>query len=167
VSIHQSKHPPQAPASPADSDFDEFFRRENVRAVRLAWLLTRSRAASEDIAQDVMFSVQRRFAELESPSAYLTRGIVNRCRSWSAADRRRHLLHARLMPRPEATAGQGEDYLLDAVAKLPYRQRVVIVARYWGDWTEAEIAHALGCRPGTVKSLTSRALARLRQEVER
>ena len=148
-------------------DFDEFFRQENVRAVRLAWLLTRSRTASEDIAQDVMLSVQRRFAELDSPSAYLTRGIVNRCRSWSLADRRRQLLHRRLTARPELSSPGPDDYLLDSIAKLPYRQRVVIVARYWGGWSEAEIAHALSCRPGTVKSLTSRALARLRQEIER
>jgi DNA-directed RNA polymerase specialized sigma24 family protein len=42
---------------------------------------------------------------------------------------------------------------------------VVIVARYWLGWSEAEIARALDCRPGTVKSLASRALAQLRQEV--
>ena len=42
----------------------------------------------------------------------------------------------------------------------------MIVARYWGGWSEAEIARALGCRPGTVKSLASRALDRLRGEVK-
>ena len=55
--------------------------------------------------------------------------------------------------------------LFDLVGTLPYRQRVVIVARYWGGWSEAEIAQILGCRPGTVKSLASRALTQLRQEV--
>jgi len=42
----------------------------------------------------------------------------------------------------------------------------VIVGRYWGGWSEAEIANSLGCRPGTVKSLASRALNRLRREVQ-
>jgi RNA polymerase sigma factor (sigma-70 family) len=56
--------------------------------------------------------------------------------------------------------------LLELIGDLPYRQRVVIVARYWGGWSEQEIAGALGCRPGTVKSLASRALNRLRTEVE-
>ena len=56
---------------------------------------------------------------------------------------------------------------LDALSRLTYRQRVVLVARYWGDWSEAEIAAALNCRPGTVKSIASRALSRLRTELER
>jgi RNA polymerase sigma factor (sigma-70 family) len=56
--------------------------------------------------------------------------------------------------------------LADVVEQLPFRQRVVIVGRYWGGWSEAEIAAALGCRPGTVKSLASRALATLRLELK-
>jgi RNA polymerase sigma factor (sigma-70 family) len=55
--------------------------------------------------------------------------------------------------------------LADVVARLPYRQRVVIVGRYWGAWSEAEIAETLGCRPGTVKALAARALTRLRKEI--
>jgi RNA polymerase sigma factor (sigma-70 family) len=59
----------------------------------------------------------------------------------------------------------GFDELADAIARLPFRQRVVIVLRYYADLTEADIAHALGCRPGTVKSLASRALATLSKEI--
>jgi RNA polymerase sigma factor (sigma-70 family) len=55
--------------------------------------------------------------------------------------------------------------LLNALAALPERQRVAVVLRYWGDWTEREIAASLGCRPGTVKSLVSRALDELRKVV--
>jgi RNA polymerase sigma factor (sigma-70 family) len=50
---------------------------------------------------------------------------------------------------------------------LPYRQRAALVLRYHADLSEAEIAQALDCRAGTVKSLTSRALARLHKEIER
>ena len=53
--------------------------------------------------------------------------------------------------------------MADAIAALPYRQRVAIVLRFWHDCTEAEIAAALGCRPGTVGSLIHRALAELRK----
>ena len=47
-----------------------------------------------------------------------------------------------------------------------FRQRAVIVLRYYADLTEADIAHALQCRPGTVKSLSSRALAALSKEIK-
>ena len=57
--------------------------------------------------------------------------------------------------------------LFDVVVKLPVKQRVVIVLRYYEGLSEAEIAAALSCAPGTVKSLASRALARLRKEVVR
>jgi RNA polymerase sigma factor (sigma-70 family) len=49
-----------------------------------------------------------------------------------------------------------------ALAALPPRQRTVLVLRYFNDLPEAEIADALGCSVGTVKSQVSRGLARLR-----
>jgi RNA polymerase sigma factor (sigma-70 family) len=58
------------------------------------------------------------------------------------------------------------DLLADALAKLPARQRAALVLRYYDGLSEAEIAMALGCRPGTVKSTTSRALAKLRNVIE-
>lgn len=62
----------------------------------------------------------------------------------------------------DSTVGE----LNDLVAKLDFRQRAVLVLRYYGGWSEAEIAEALGCRPGTVKSSASRALAYLRKKLE-
>jgi RNA polymerase sigma factor (sigma-70 family) len=60
----------------------------------------------------------------------------------------------------------GARELLDAIDSLPRRQRIVIVLRYYEDLSEFEIAEALGCRLGTVKSLASRALDQLRRVVE-
>ena len=55
--------------------------------------------------------------------------------------------------------------LAEALDRLPVRQRAALVLRYWHDLPEREIARVLGCAPGTVKSLLSRALATLREEV--
>lgn len=55
--------------------------------------------------------------------------------------------------------------LLDVIDALPRHQKTALVLRYYEDLTAAEIATAMKCRPGTVKSLTARALARLRQEL--
>jgi RNA polymerase sigma factor (sigma-70 family) len=52
--------------------------------------------------------------------------------------------------------------LLDALGKLAPRQRAVLVLRYFEDLPEAQVAEAMGCSVGTVKSTTSRALERLR-----
>ena len=57
----------------------------------------------------------------------------------------------------------GADEMIDAIAALPYRQRAAIILRFWHDSSQAEIAAALGCRPGTVGSLIYRALAELRK----
>jgi RNA polymerase sigma factor (sigma-70 family) len=59
-----------------------------------------------------------------------------------------------------------QEPLLDALATLNERQRVAIVLRYYEDLSEADIADALGCRPGTVKSLLSRGLTQLREVIE-
>jgi RNA polymerase sigma factor (sigma-70 family) len=63
------------------------------------------------------------------------------------------------------SASLGFDELADAVATLPFRQRAAIVLRYHVGLTEREIADALGCRPGTVKSLASRGLSTLHKEL--
>jgi len=53
-----------------------------------------------------------------------------------------------------------------ALAQLAPRQRAVVVLRYYEQLSEAEIADALGVRPGTVKSQASAALAHLRRVLD-
>ncbi|HWF16966.1 MAG TPA: sigma-70 family RNA polymerase sigma factor, partial [Acidimicrobiales bacterium] len=57
--------------------------------------------------------------------------------------------------------------LLRVLGELPPRQRVALVLRYFEDMSEAEVASAMGCSLGTVKSTTSRALDRVREAIER
>jgi len=156
---------PRAPGAVADdADFAAFYRRAWPGAVRLAGLLTQDARAAEDLAQEAFTRVFPKWERVESPNAYLRVAIVNACRSWQS---RRHTERVKLPL--VAIAGSTElafDTLADAVAVLPYRQRAVLVLRHYAGLSEAEIADALGCRPGTVKSLTSRALAALRKGIE-
>jgi RNA polymerase sigma factor (sigma-70 family) len=145
--------------------FEDFYRGEFAGSLRLAWLLTGSRPAAEDVVQDAMTGVYRFFDGIEQPGAYLRRAVVNRARS-EVRDERRQRERVSFLERKASVLSSADSKLLDLVRDLPYRQRVVIVGRYWGGWSEADIAAVLGCRPGTVKSLASRALARLREEVE-
>lgn len=152
------------PTTDAGEGFADFYRREHAASLRLAWLLTGSEAAAEDVVQDAMTSVFRAYDRIELPSAYLRRAVVNTAQS---RERDEHRYRERVLYQERSAAGDHSDAeLLELIAELPYRQRVVIVARYWGGWSEQEIARALGCRPGTVKSLASRALNRLRTEVQ-
>jgi RNA polymerase sigma-70 factor (sigma-E family) len=151
------------PESDAGEAFADFYRREHAASLRLAWLLTGSRAAAEDVVQDAMTSVFRAYDRIKLPSAYLRRAVINTAKSRARKERQREHVRPQELP---AAAGRSDAELLELVARLPYRQRVVIVARYWGGWSEQEIARALGSRPGTVKSLASRALSRLRTEME-
>jgi RNA polymerase sigma factor (sigma-70 family) len=156
-----------ASRTPVSLDFESFYLREFPTIVRLAHLLTSSMEAAEDLAQESFVRVHRRFESLDNPGAYLRVSIVNSCKNWQRGRGRESARHLRLVAGvPTTTPGPDDrDPLLDAVGRLPFRQQVVLVARYWLDLSEGEIAATLNCRPGTVKSLASRALGALREEL--
>ena len=53
-----------------------------------------------------------------------------------------------------------------ALDRLPYRQRAALVLRFYEDLSEKEAARSLGCAVGTIKSLVSRGLHTLREELQ-
>jgi RNA polymerase sigma-70 factor (sigma-E family) len=148
--------------------FDDFYRAAWPGAVRLAYLLTGVPSVAEDMAQDAFGRVHRQWEHVEHPSAYLRTSVVNGCHSWHRSRRSEEARLRRALPVDTAVAPERVDVVVlrDAVESLPYRQRAVVVLRYYEDLPEAEIARMLGCRPGTVKSLASRALRQLKTVVE-
>jgi RNA polymerase sigma factor (sigma-70 family) len=150
----------------AELDFDAFYRAHYSKTVRLARLLTGSATAAEDLAQEAFIRVHRHASTIDNPGGFLRTATVNVCHNWYRSRGREALRMVRLGPPPESLSLDARE--LDAVvAALPYRQRAVLVLRYWLDLTEADIARSLECRAGTVKSLQSRALATLRKELPR
>jgi len=147
--------------------FEPFYRQEWTGAVRLCHLLTGVDAVAEDLAQESFTRVQRHWASLDNPAAYLRTTVVNTCRSWQRSRGREQVRLRLVSARAPEADDLGADELLDAVDALPYRQRAVLVLRYYLDLPEAEIAAVLECRPGTVKSLASRALDQLRKVIDR
>ncbi|HET9655017.1 MAG TPA: SigE family RNA polymerase sigma factor [Kineosporiaceae bacterium] len=145
-------------------DYTQFFQRSSPYLVRLGYLLLGERTAAEDVAQDVLEEMYRRWSTLrpDSLSAYAHTSVVNQARS---VGRRKTVARkfSFLLATPTVAATEPEEdpALWQLVQTLPRRQREVVVLRYWCDLTEADIAQVLGVSPGTVKSSASRALARL------
>jgi len=150
-----------------DDDFTLFYRSAYPGAVRLAWLLTHDHATAEDVVQDAFMRLRPRLATIEDRNAYLRTVVVNGCR-----DRARSAIRAdaglrRIGGGAELSSTDRPSELLDAVARLSYKQRAVLVLRYWADLPEREIATIVGARPATIRSINARALARLSKELPR
>ncbi len=169
----------------------DIYQAERDGLVRLAYLMTGSPAVAEDLVQDTFLRVMARLDADSSPGAYLRRSVINACYSWHRRAWREvkpgddELLGAATpggwaaRSRPGATGrsptlarpaepGPGPDIeMWDALSRLAPRRRSVLVMRYYLDMSKAEVAETLGCRVGTVKSTTHRALAELRRMIER
>ena len=155
--------------------FEEFVQACSPRLFRTALLLAgQDRAAAEDLLQLALERAYRHWARVVrtgEPERYVQRILANASNDrWRQAARRRERLLSPSDPDPlapdQSDAVAERDFLLRALAALPPRQRTVLVLRYFNDLPEAEIADALGCSVGTVKSQVSRGLARLRDLAE-
>lgn len=152
--------------------FEEFAASQLPAVLAFAAVLTGQRATAEDIAQEVLIRAYARWnmiGSLDRPEFYVRKMVLNEFLSW----RRRSW---RLIPAGDpvgpgqSTLDLADQYadrsaLLAEIGKLPRRQRAVLVLRYYEDRSDAEIGELLGCRPATVRSYASRALAALRVEM--
>jgi RNA polymerase sigma-70 factor (sigma-E family) len=157
---------------PGSVSFDEFVAARLPAFLRYAAALACDPHLAEDIVQDVLIKVQRRWkriAGMDVPETYVRRMITNEYLSW----RRRKSAATVAMPPDElalasysladpARQYDERDAMLARLAALPRKQRAVLVLRYYCGLTDEEIAETLGCSHGTVRSHASRALAALR-----
>lgn len=162
------------PARDPDAALVALYSAHYVRLVRLAALLLHDTPAAEDVVQDAfvaMHGAWRRLRDEGKAVAYLRQAVVNRSRS-----RLRHLAVVRRhvdQPRPDVQSAESSAMsafdravVMDALRTLPPRQREALVLRYYADLSEAQIAAAMGCSAGAVKSHASRGLASLRTHLE-
>lgn len=61
-----------------------------------------------------------------------------------------------------SSADNGPDLRLDALGRLPPRDRAIVVLRYWEDLSVREVAGLLGLAEGNVKIQSMRSLTKLR-----
>ena len=141
---------------------------------RLALLLTGQHHAAEDLYQETMVRVHRKWshvARAKVPSAYVKRMMVNAFTSGARARRSTEVIsEAPAVVRDRSAHGTeieiiDRDMLWRALKTLPPAERACLVLKYYEDLTDQAAAKVLGCRPSTVRANTSRALARLRKQV--
>jgi RNA polymerase sigma-70 factor (sigma-E family) len=152
-----------------DEAFEAFVRTNATMLIRLAGALTGDPHVSEEVVQSALERVFVRWRRLDDPLAYTRRVVVNLCRDrgrGAAGHERPGLPYIDAAAPDVIGLHDDRDQLVRAIRALPYRQRAVLVLRFWHDLTEQQAADTLGVRAGTVKSQTSRALQRLRQLLE-
>ncbi len=146
----------------------DFVRVRGLELTRFAYLITGDRSRAEDLVQDVLLALHRRFGpvfDVDDPGAYARRAVVNAHLSWL---RRRQMLelpseHVPEQPSSDTTEFDVvSDQTWQLLATLPARQRTVLVLRYYLGYSDRDIAALLNCREGTVRSLATRAFKILR-----
>jgi RNA polymerase sigma-70 factor (sigma-E family) len=148
-------------------EFEQFVAARGPALLRTARLLTGSHHEAEDLVQTVLARMLVHWNKVgdEFPEAYARRALVN------ASMNLRQRFHARrsssdVVPDsgvPDVSDAQASrDAMWRSLQQLPRKQRAVLVLRYYDDYTEQEIAAALDCSVGTVKSQASKALGKLR-----
>jgi RNA polymerase sigma-70 factor (sigma-E family) len=152
------------------ASFADAFAEVHADCVRLAWHLTSSRDDAEDIAADVLATAWEQYerGRIDNLRHYLLRAVANRSRSWLRRKYVRARVHGTASGDDRGVRWHADnladrDEMWMALSQLPSRQRVAVVLRYYEGLSVAEVAAVLGIREGTVKSNTSRGLARLEQ----
>ena len=157
-----------------DQAVTELYAQHYRALVRLAVLLVRDLPTAEDIVQDSFVAMHdgwQRLRDSERALPYLRSAVLNRCRS----ELRHRAVVDKHVPKPPPDMPSAEHGLLVLVERsaviaalrtLPGRQREAIVLRYYADFSEAEIAAAMGISRGAVKSHAARGMTALRAELE-
>ncbi|WP_026877038.1 SigE family RNA polymerase sigma factor [Jiangella gansuensis] len=155
-----------------EASYREFVGARRRTLLRTAFLLTGDWHAAEDVVQETLAKVYvswRKVRRREDAVGYARRTLLNAYidstrRPW----RREHAVDTvpdRVGHGDPADLGAPDtrDRLMAALARVPARQRAVLVLRFWEDLSVEQVAELLDCSSGNVKSQTARGLERLRE----
>jgi RNA polymerase sigma-70 factor (sigma-E family) len=150
-----------------DAEFADFVASAQRRLLHAGWLLTHDEHRAEELAQDALVRTYAAWHRVRRDDAfsYARRALLNANVDGWRRRRQEQLTddvpELRLPTRFEdVVADRG--HLVEALQRLTVRERRVVVSRYYLDLSEEAVAAELGISVGTVKSTTSRALAKLR-----
>ena len=163
----------------SESAFAELIDQRKHRLYRTAWAILRNDADAYDATQDACISAWRELRRLREPErfdAWLTRSLVNRCRTMLRSRRRTSVREISLDPDsgddPSSDGGLGHEFadsdaIRRAFARLSADERMYLGLHYGDERPSAEIARLVGAPSGTVKWRLSRARAALERQLAR
>ena len=155
----------QEPMLGGEQAFDAFVTARATALAHTAYLLTGDHHLAEDLVQTTLFKAAKAWHRIHGdPEPYVRRIMYHQnISTWRS---RRHVREVALGPTHDPAARESDAdlriTLRQALATLTPKQRAVVVLRFYDDQTEVQTAATLGISPGTVKSTTRQALARLR-----
>lgn len=150
--------------------FDEYYTRDYRALVGLAYVLTGSQFAAEDLAQDALVTAHKKWDSIsgyDNPGAWVRRVMVNR----STSRFRKLRTETRTLTRLRAFRQEGiepqerNSEVWEKVRSLPPRQAQVIALYYWDDLSISQIASVLECGTETVKTHLKRGRATLSKDL--
>jgi RNA polymerase sigma-70 factor (sigma-E family) len=158
-----------ATATATAGDFDAFVASHHRRLVGILMLHAGSQDRAEELAQESLIKLLKNWDQvrrMSNPWAWLATVAINLSRSRWRRKVMAERLERRLPSRSEACPDhEGTTELLLVVGALPHRQRTALLLRHYAGLSVRDAAAAMGCAEGTVKSLTSRAIERLRTDL--
>jgi RNA polymerase sigma-70 factor (sigma-E family) len=163
--------PPQLAAGAganAEAAVTALYQASALSLIRLAYIMLGDLPSAEDVVQEAFYGLYRRWDRLKDASGapyYVRASVLNGCRS---ALRRRAVRRRGLAYQPSAASaeavvlsGEEREEVIRALARLPHRQREVLVLRFYSELSDEEIARVMGIRQSTVRSAAYRALETL------
>ncbi|MBB2945322.1 RNA polymerase sigma-70 factor (sigma-E family) [Actinoplanes lutulentus] len=144
---------------------DEYLAYVNGRLAslrRLAFLLSGSRDQADDLVQEAITKLYARWPKIsrtDNVDTYVHTAIVRAF----LVEKRRGWWRRTNRPAPPERAEEEAPMLRTALRRIPARQQAVLVLRFLGDHSVADVAQILGCSEGTVESQTSHGLSALRR----
>jgi RNA polymerase sigma-70 factor (sigma-E family) len=152
----------------AEREFTQFVAARTVALMRVAYALTGNQHAAEDLLQTALAKAMVRWPHIRTDAEpYVKKILYHDYVSWWRRWRRHRETPTARPPEARTPGSHADDthlrlLLREALHDLPPRQRAVLVLRYLEDMGTEEVAHILGCRPGTVASQAARGLMKLR-----
>ena len=156
---------------------EHLMARYQVKAGRVAFLITRDETIAQDVVQETFIRIYQRFRQFDATrpfEPYLIRSVVHAALNATRRDGQwlslesdpagfENLLTQAASVETQVEFAQAQSEIDRALAQLSPRQRAVIVQRYYLELSEKEMAESLDVAPGTIKWLLNAARTRLRR----